>query len=60
MLDLDPIKQRLAEAKRQRPYEEADRHEAKNRAWSDFYQHAPSDIEALIAELEHLRKDTQK
>lgn len=53
-LDIEAIKQRLAEAKRQCPYEQADRHEAKNQAWSDFYQHAPSDIEALLTEIERL------
>lgn len=49
---IDEIKTRLAATQRVIPYEERDRHEKKQRAWSVFYQHAPADIEWLISQLE--------
>lgn len=49
------IKTRLAATQRVIPYEERDRHEKKQHAWSVFYQHAPDDIQWLINQLE--RKD---
>lgn len=50
---IDEIKTRLATAQRAIPYEDRDRHEKKQHAWSVFYQHAPADIEWLINQLEH-------
>ena len=57
-LDLTPIKARLAAATAAVPYEKAFRHRVSSRAWSDLYQHAPSDLRDLIAEVEHLREKT--
>lgn len=50
---VDEIKTRLAATQRVIPYEERDRHEKKQQAWSVFYQHAPADIQWLIKQLEH-------
>lgn len=48
MSRIDEIRDRLNEALRERPYDEQDRHEHKSQAWSDFYEHAPSDIAYLL------------
>ncbi|MCR2051791.1 hypothetical protein NSA19_02765 [Actinomyces bowdenii] len=57
-LDLAPIKARLAAATASTPYELQGPHRVPARAWSDLYQHAPSDIRDLIAEVERLREET--
>lgn len=53
-LDLTPIQNRLNQAHL------AEGHEAKSKAWSDLYQHAPDDIAALIAEIDRLRAEHQE
>lgn len=56
---VDEIKTRLDATRRVIPYEERDRHEKKQHAWSDFYQHAPADIQWLINQLEHKGKPNE-
>lgn len=51
MTRIDEIKARLVAAKAEHPYEVADRHEIASQAWSDLYQHAPSDLEYLLHQL---------
>lgn len=53
MSRLDEIRHRLNEARRER-YADPDRDEHRAQAWSDFYQHAPSDIQHLLDEIDRL------
>lgn len=46
------IRARLQATKQVWPYEDQDRHTKKQAAWSVFYQHAPSDVEWLLNQLD--------
>lgn len=46
------IRARLNATKQVWPYGDPDRHTKKQAAWSTFYEHAPSDIEWLLGQLE--------
>lgn len=50
------IRARLEGAQAEQPYEQIDRHQVTAKAWSDLYQHAPSDMEYLLAENAELRE----
>ena len=54
---LNEIIARLEAVKAELPYEERDRHAQKSDAWSDLYQHAPTDLWRLIAEVERLETE---
>lgn len=55
-LDLDAIRQRVEAAKKVRHYEDRGlAHREGGEAWSVLYEHAPTDIPALLAEVERLR-----
>ena len=54
---LDEIMARLEAVKTELPYEDKDRHAKESAAWSDLYQHAPTDLRRLIAEVERLETE---
>ena len=54
---LNEITARLEAVKAECPYEERDRHAGTSTAWSDSYQHAPTDLRRLIAEVERLETE---
>lgn len=54
---LNEIKARLEAVKTEYPYEDRDRHVKKSAAWSNLYQHAPTDLRRLIAEVERLETE---
>lgn len=54
---LDEITARLEAVKTEPPYEDKDRHDTKSDAWSDLYQHAPTDLRRLIAEVDRLETE---
>lgn len=55
-LDLGAIRARLEAAKKVRHYEDRGlAHREGGEAWSVLYEHAPTDIPALLAEVERLR-----
>lgn len=54
---LNEITARLEAVKVELPYEVRDRDAKKSAAWSDLYQHAPTDLRRLIAEVERLETE---
>ena len=54
---LNEITARLEAVEAEYPYEVRDRHAKKSAAWSDLYQHAPSDMRRLIAEVARLEAE---
>ena len=54
---LNEITARLEAVKAESPYEDRDRHADKSAAWSDLYQHAPTDLRRLIAEVARLETE---
>ena len=54
---LNEITARLEAVKAEYPYEDKDRHAKQSAAWSDLYQHAPTDLRRLIAEVERLETE---
>ena len=54
---LNEITARLEAVSAELPYEDKDRHAEKSAAWSDLYQHAPSDLHRLIAEVARLETE---
>lgn len=57
-LDLAPIQQRLRAVAAETGYEQRDIGENVGQAWSDLYEHAPSDLHNLLAEVQRLRSIT--
>ena len=54
---LNEITARLEAVKAEHPYEDKDRHAKKSHAWSDLYEHAPTDLRRLIAEVDRLETE---
>ena len=54
---LNEITARLEAVNAELPYEDRDRHADKSVAWSDLYQHAPSDLHRLITEVARLETE---
>ena len=54
---LDEITARLEAVSAELPYEDRDRHADTSTAWSDLYQHAPTDLHRLIAEVARLETE---
>lgn len=54
---LNEVTARLEAVKAEIPYENRDRHAETSAAWSDLYQHAPTDLHRLIAEVERLETE---
>lgn len=54
---LNEITARLEAVKAELPYEDKDIHAKTSTAWSDLYQHAPTDLRRLIAEVERLETE---
>ena len=54
---MNAIMARLEAVKAELPYEDRDGHDTKSDAWSDLYQHAPTDLRRLIAEVERLETE---
>lgn len=54
---LSEIIARLEAVEAELPYEDKDRHAKKSAAWSNLYQHAPTDMRRLIAEVARLETE---